>query len=197
MTIERTLVIIKPDAIERKLARKILTEYVHPLGVRICAMDIFQSRTEELDRKVALHYNKDDAWCLKYGTKKREMMARDWESEISGTLPSALEFGHDIRSQLYDAVASGSIIILVLEGGDVVVRMRDLIGATDPINAAKGTIRGDLREFHVSISAPAESQAESIAYAQKSNRAVRNLIHASDSPEEAVREISIWFPNLK
>ncbi|MFN4182820.1 MAG: nucleoside-diphosphate kinase, partial [bacterium] len=78
--------------------------------------------------------------------------------------------GKEFYESLLEFITSGPVICMVLEGKDIIQKVRDVIGATDPKKAKAGTIRGDL--------------AESIT---------RNLIHASDSPEKAQREISLFF----
>ena len=79
----------------------------------------------------------------------------------------------DFYPPLRDFVTSGPMLAAVLEGDEAVEVVRALNGATDGRKAAPGTIRGDL---------------------SLSNR--ENLVHGSDSPESAEREIAIWFPNL-
>jgi len=72
--------------------------------------------------------------------------------------------------KLVKFVLSGDVVVMIVEGGQAISRMRELNGATDPTKAAKGTIRGD---FATGVT--------------------ENIIHASDSPENAAREISIFF----
>ena len=79
----------------------------------------------------------------------------------------------DFYPPLRDFVTSGPLVAMVLEGDEAIEVVRSLNGATDGRKAAPGTIRGDL---------------------SLSNR--ENLVHGSDSPESAEREIKIWFPNL-
>ncbi len=74
----------------------------------------------------------------------------------------------------------GPIVAMVFEGFDAVQKSRDLTGHTDPSQARKGTIRGDLGE-------------DSLEVAEKEKRSVRNLIHASGTKEEAETEINLWF----
>ena len=75
---------------------------------------------------------------------------------------------------LVDFIVSGSLVAVVLEGEDAIGAVRQLIGATDPLDAAPGTIRADL-----------------------ASQLSRNLVHGADKPESAAREISVWFPELR
>ena len=131
---ERTLVLIKPDAVRRGLVGEILARYERK-GLRIVALDL---RT--IDASLAdAHY--------------AEHVARDF-------YPALREF-----------VTGGPLVALILEGDQAIDVVRGLNGATDARKAAPGTIRGDL----------ALSTSE-------------NLVHASDSPESAKRELDLWFP---
>lgn len=131
---ERTLVLIKPDAVERGLVGKVLTRFERK-GLTIEAM---QLRTMD-DALAAQHY------------------ADHVEKPF---YPSLKEF-----------MVSGPLVALILSGDRAIDVVRTLVGATDGRAAAAGTIRGDL---------------------SLSNQA--NLVHASDSPESAAREIELWFP---
>ncbi|MDR3359313.1 MAG: nucleoside-diphosphate kinase [Bifidobacteriaceae bacterium] len=76
---------------------------------------------------------------------------------------------------LVEYMTSGPVVALVLEGAQVITAFRTMAGATDPIKAAPGTIRGDFaRDWGAGD--------------------IKNIVHASDSPESAAREIAIWFP---
>lgn len=77
-------------------------------------------------------------------------------------------------------LAGKPVIAMVLAGANAVKKIRDLAGPTDPSVAPKGTIRGDF-------------SADSMVAANAENRSTRNLLHAADSPESAVRETAIWF----
>lgn len=133
---ERSLVLLKPDAVRRGLVGEILTRF-EAKGLRIVAMDLRQADAELADLHYAEHVEKD--------------------------------FYPPLRA----FVTSGPLVALVLEGDEVISVVRALNGATDGRAAAPGTIRGDL---------------------SLSNR--ENLVHGSDSPESAAREIGIWFPAL-
>ena len=133
---ERTLVLLKPDAVRRGLVGEVLGRF-EAKGLSIVAMEHRTIDTAQADRHYAEHVEKA------------------------------------FYPPLRDFVTSGPLVALVLEGDEAVEVVRAANGATDGRKAAPGTIRGDLA---------------------LSNR--ENLVHGSDSPESAVREIGIWFPDL-
>jgi nucleoside-diphosphate kinase len=133
---ERTLVLVKPDAVSRGLVGEVLARYERK-GLRIVAMDQRTVDGETADRHYAEHLERD--------------------------------FYPPLRA----FVTSGPLVAMVLEGDQAIAVVRALNGATDGRAAAAGTIRGDL---------------------SLSNR--ENIVHASDSPESAAREIAIFFPTL-
>ena len=132
---ERTLVLIKPDAVRRGLVGEILSRFEHK-GLAIDAMDLRSLDTATADEHYAEH------------------VARDW------------------YPPLRDFITSGPLVAMVLSGDQAVEVVRLLNGVTDGRKAAPGTIRGDF---------------------SLSNR--ENLVHASDSPESAAREIKLFFPD--
>jgi nucleoside-diphosphate kinase len=133
---ERTLVLIKPDAVRRGLVGEVLGRFERK-GLTIAAMDQRRIDAETADQHYAEHV--EQPWY-----------------------PPLREF-----------ITSGPLVAMVLEGDQAIAVVRGLNGATDGRAAAAGTIRGDL---------------------SLSNR--ENLVHASDSPESAAREIAIFFPGL-
>lgn len=92
----------------------------------------------------------------------------------------AIEYGKDIIQQLVTFMTSGPVLAAVIEGNQAVGIVTKIVGGTEPLTSDIGTIRGDLT-------------IDSYDMAGIDERAVRNLIHCSDKPEEAVREIKIWF----
>jgi nucleoside-diphosphate kinase len=133
MAVERTLILIKPDAVQRRLAGEILAR-IERRGFLVRAGKLLHVSRELGEQHYAEHREKPF-------------------------------FG-----ELVEFITSGPTWALVVEGEGVIATMRATIGATDPANAAPGTIRGDL----------ASSMPD-------------NLVHGSDSAESAQREISLWF----
>src|SRR5437762_590508 len=134
MALERTLSIIKPDAVKKNVIGEILVRFERA-GLRIIA-----ARMKHLSRAEAEGF---------YAVHRERPFFRD----------------------LVDFMISGPVLVLALEGDNAIIKNRDLMGATDPKKAAKGTIRAD---FADSIDA--------------------NAVHGSDSPENARNEIAYFFP---
>jgi nucleoside-diphosphate kinase len=134
--LERSLVLIKPDAVRRGLVGEILGRFERK-GLVVEAMVLREMDAELADEHYADHVEKP-------------------------FYPPLKEF-----------MTSGPLVALVLAGDEVIEVVRAMIGSTDGRKAAAGTIRGDL---------------------SLSNR--ENLVHASDSPESAKRELGLWFPEL-
>src|SRR5213083_2897785 len=133
MAVERTLVLIKPDAMRRRLAGEILAR--------------FESRGLELRAARLVVVGRDHA---------EDHYAEHVEKPFFG--------------ELVDFITSGPTLALVLEGESSIATLRTTIGATNPADAEPGSIRGDL-----ALAMP------------------DNLVHGSDSPESAEREIALWF----
>ena len=133
---DRTLILVKPDAFERALTGEIISRFERK-GLRIVA--------------------------LKLMTVEREQAERHYEEHREKPF-----FG-----ELVDFITGGPLVAMVLEGHEAVKAARLLIGATNPIEAKPGSIRG--------------------AYGLEVQT---NLVHGSDSPESAQREIGIFFPEL-
>ena len=130
---QKTLIIIKPDAVQRRLIGPIVTRF-ETKGLRVAALKLMQV-TRELGEQ---HY--------------------------------AEHKGRPFFDGLIDFITGGPVVVGVLEGNEAIAVVRSMLGATNGTAAAAGTIRGDY-----SIS--------------KQN----NLVHGSDSPESAEREIALWF----
>ena len=135
MAVESTLVLIKPDAVQRKLAGEILARFERR------GLEIRSARLLTVDRALA-----------------DEHYAEHREKPFFG--------------ELVDFITSAPTLALVLEGEAAISVVRTTMGATNPTDAAPGTIRGDL-----ALAMP------------------DNLVHGSDSPESAQREIALWFGN--
>jgi len=130
---EQTLVLIKPDGIQRGLVGEIITRFERK-GIRIRGFKMMRVTKEFAAEHYAVHKDKD------------------------------------FYNKLIDFITSGPLCAMVLSCPDVIRLVRNMIGATCPIDAAPGTIRGD--------------------YASVTNK---NLVHSSDSPENAESEIALWF----
>jgi nucleoside-diphosphate kinase len=168
---ERTFVIIKPDGVQRSLIGEIIQRYERT-GLKL----VGQKFGIADEKKLWEHYNKDDAWFLKKGTKITE----DKKAAGLPTSKEPIEYGKDIIRQLVKFMTSGPVIMMVWEGNQAAVVARKVTGDTEPATSDVGTIRGDFTLDSYGISAV-------------DDRAVRNLIHCSENVEDANREIAIWF----
>lgn len=134
--IERTLVLVKPDGVKRRLVGEILSR-IERKGLTIAALELV-TVSDELARK---HYAEHD--------------------------------GKPFFDSLLAFITSGPVVAAIVEGPRAIAAFRQIAGGTDPVEkATPGTIRGDLALITQD-----------------------NLVHGSDSPESAAREIDLWFPS--
>lgn len=168
---EQTLVILKPDAIQRSLMGAVISR-IERTGLKFVAMKMLLPKADQCWK----HYNKDDEWFMKKGTR----VVDDRKAQGLPIEKEAMEYGKDIIQANVDFFTSGPVLAFVVEGNQAAAIVKKLVGSTEPTTSDVGTIRGDLT-------------VDSYALSSIDNRAVRNLVHCSDSPEEALREIPIWF----
>src|SRR5579859_5322985 len=133
---ERTLILVKPDAFARNLTGEIIARFERK-GLRLVAMQLQTMSRELAERHYAEHQ------------------------------------GKGFYEELVSFITSGPLVAMVLEGESAVEAARQVIGATNPLQAATGSIRGDY----------------AIAVGQ-------NMVHGSDSTESAAREVGLFFPEL-
>ena len=140
VTIERSLVLVKPDGYRRGLTGEVLRR-IEAKGYTLAALSVLTASREQL----AAHYVEHE--------------------------------GKPFYEPLVEFMSSGPVTAVVVEGQDCIKGFRSLAGATNPTEAVPGTIRGDLgRDW--------------------GRKVQENIVHGSDSPESADREIAIWFPEL-
>lgn len=166
--IQRTLILIKPDAMERNLADEIIKRY-QAARLKVVKRKDMVAPMEIVEK----HYPMDPAYLRSIGEKTIAAGQKVRSSE---------DQGRKVVTWLRKFITSGPIVVLLLEGEDAVNVARKVAGFTDPQTAEKGTIRGDLG-------------TDNILDANREGRPVYNLLHASGSPEEAKKEISLWFPD--
>lgn len=173
---QRTLVLVKPDALERGLTGEIITRFER-VGLRIADIKLVVP-DKELAQK---HYPVTDEWYKSVGDRS----IADFEKyglntkEVLGT-DDPIEIGKLIHSWNVEKFTGAQVIAMIIEGTHAVEVVRKICGPTIPLLAAPGTIRGD----YSSNSAVVENSIRT---------AIRNLVHASGSEEEAQREIELWF----
>ncbi len=168
---EQTFVMVKPDGVQRSLVGEIIGRFERT-GLKIVALKM----TIPTEEQCWSHYSKDDTWF----TEKGERTVAEREKQGLTVDKPAIEYGKDIIRQLVTFMTSGPVVALVIEGNQSVKIVEKLVGGTEPLTSDIGTIRGDLT-------------VDSYGLAGADERAVRNLIHCSDAPEEAAREMAIWF----
>jgi nucleoside-diphosphate kinase len=134
--VERTLILVKPDAFARNLSGEIVARFERK-GLRLVALQLM-TMTREL---AAQHYAEHE--------------------------------GKGFYDELVDFITSGPLVAMVLEGESAIRAARQVIGATNPLEATTGSIRGDY--------------ATSVG---------QNMVHGSDAPESAQREVGLFFPDL-
>lgn len=168
---EKTLVILKPDAVQRGLVGEIIRR-IENTGLKLVALKITMATEDQL----WAHYNKDDEWFTKKGERTIE------ERKAAGMVvdKEAIEYGKDIVRALVKFMTCGPIVPMVFEGNQSAGIVKKLVGSTEPLSSDAGTLRGDFT-------------LDSYNLANIDERAVRNLIHCSDPAEDAIREIPIWF----
>ena len=168
---ERSLVLLKTDAVQRSLVGEIIKRF-EQTGLKISALKMVEATEEQL----LSHYSKDDVWYQKKG----EGIVEDLKSQGKEVEKEAIEYGKDIIRTVVKYMMASPIVALVFEGNKAVSVVTKIVGSTEPSTSDVGTIRGDYT-------------VDSFGHATYENRAVRNLVHQSESPEEAEREIAIWF----
>jgi len=173
---EKTLVLIKPDAFKRGLVGEIISR-LERTGLRLEEIKIVNATIKILEN----HYPDDKDWIRSVG-KKTVDTYKKYNLNIAKDLGTkdALKIGELVRKWLIRHLTSGPIVVIILSGNHAVEIVRKLVGNTVPLFAEPGTIRGDF-----SVDSPDMSTRE--------GRALQNLIHASETVEEAKREISVWF----
>ncbi len=168
---ERSLVLLKTDAVQRSLVGEIIKRF-EQTGLKITAMKMLNATEEQL----LTHYNKDDEWYSKKGAG----IVEDLKNMGKPVEKEAIEYGKDIIRTIVKYMQESPVVALVLEGNRATSVVTKIVGTTEPTTSDVGTIRGDYT-------------VDSFAHAAYEDRAVRNLVHQSESPEEAEREIAIWF----
>ncbi|MEX2013369.1 MAG: nucleoside-diphosphate kinase [Parcubacteria group bacterium] len=175
---EKTFVLIKPDGVEKGLIGEIIKRF-EQRNLKIVALEMFQPTVAQIDK----HYPKDKAWIKRLGEKSLstyEKYGIDPKSLLGTTDPS--EIGEMVRIWVVDYMSSAPLVRMVIEGLHAVDMVRKIAGSTMPYQADMGTIRGDFSN-------------DSPALANSEKRAVMNLLHASETQEEAKHEITHWFGN--
>ncbi len=167
--IERSLVLLKPDAVQRSLVGNIIRRFERA-GLKIIGMKMVWV-DEEFAKK---HYTDDLIPIVGNKTKK------DWDEFGVEYTESAEEIGKMIVDGTRKYISEGPVIAMVLQGIQCVEVIRKIVGSTGPKDSPPGTIRGDFAHM-------------ALGYASLQKRGIPNLIHASANVKEAEEEIKLWF----
>lgn len=174
MKTEKTLVIIKPDGVQRSLVGEIIRRYER-VGLKLIAMKMTQAGED----MATTHYYEvgGDEWIEEVGRKARAAYEK---KGMESPYKTNKDNGWAVLKANAKYLSSGPVVAMVWQGAGAVELVRKITGATAPLLADVGTIRGDFT-------------LDSYALADTDGRSVRNLIHASGTVDEASKEIKIWF----
>lgn len=174
---EKTLIILKPDAVQRGLVGEIVGRYERA-GLKMIAAKMIQPDVQLADK----HYPKDRKEFIEGMAHKTLTNCKELGIDVKDQFGTdePYELGLKIQKWLVDFLTSGPVIAMVLEGPHAIELVRKICGNTLPAKANPGTIRGDF-------------SFDSSALANSGKRSIRNLVHASGDTKEADFEIKLWF----
>lgn len=169
---EKTLVIFKPDVVQRQIVGEIISRFERK-GFKIVAMKMLIPSKEQVGK----HYEDDPKYLKEVGDKSKKGAEARGEDTTNW---DSLARGKWIRESNINYLTCGPVVVVVLQGFGVVSGVRKMLGSTSPADGDVGTIRADF-------------SLDSFALADEQGRVTRTMLHASDSVENANREIGIWF----
>lgn len=169
---ERTLVIIKPDGVQRTLVGEIIKRYER-IGLKLVALKMMVPDEAQVEK----HYTIDPEWRRVTGEKSIKGYQ---DKGLEPPLRDPYEVTAKILVNLKKYLTSGPVIAMVWQGAHAVAIVRKITGKTEPLTSDVGTIRGDF-------------VLDSYQASDADGRAVRNLIHTSGSIKDAKAEIALWF----
>lgn len=169
---ERTLVVIKPDGVQRSLVGEIIGRFERA-GLKLTAIKMMNVTPEHVEK----HYTLDPEWRRITGEKA----IQGYKSKgLTPPSEDPLEITAKVLENLKKYLTAGPVIAMIWQGAHAVKIVRKLTGGTEPLMSDVGTIRGDY-------------VIDSYEMCDTDGRAVRNLLHTSGSVEEAENEIGHWF----
>jgi len=169
---ERTLVIIKPDGIQRGLIGEIIKRY-EQVGLKLVGIKMMIPTAELIEK----HYTLDPEWRTKTGLKSIKGYT---DKGLKPPHTDPLKITEIILKNLVKYMTRGPVVAMVWQGAHAIQIVRKLVGGTEPLTSDVGTIRGDF-------------VLDSYSMSDSDSRAIRNLVHASGSVKEANDEIAHWF----
>lgn len=169
---EKTLIIIKPDGIQRSLIGEIIKRYERS-GLKLIGIKMLIPSASMIES----HYTLDPEWRKAVGEK---MIKAHTSQGLVLPHEDPIALANIVLGRLTQYMTSGPLIPMVWQGAHAVSIVRKLTGGTEPLTTDVGTIRGDF-------------VLDSYLLSNSDERSIRNLVHASDSPEQALKEITHWF----
>ncbi len=169
---ERTLVLIKPDGIQRSLIGEIISRFER-MGLKLVGLKMLIPTAEHIEA----HYTLDPDWRRLTGEKT---IAGYEKKGLTPPSRDPIKISGVILNNLKKYMTSGPVVAMVWQGAHAVQIVRKIVGGTEPLTSDVGTIRGDY-------------VLDSYQMADEDGRAVRNLMHASGTIKEAEAEIKHWF----
>ncbi len=169
---ERTLVVIKPDGIQRGLIGEVIGRYER-IGLKLVGIKMLVPKADFIEQ----HYTIDPEWRMKTGIKSIKGYT---DKGLTPPSTDPLEVTAKILKVLVKYITSGPVVAMVWQGAHAVEVVRKVTGGTEPRSSDVGTIRGDF-------------VLDSYLMSDTDNRAIRNVIHASGTVKEAEDEIKHWF----
>ncbi len=164
--------VIKPDGVQRSLIGEIMKRYERS-GLKLVALKFFVPAGEMVKK----HYLIDPEWTKKVGEKS---IAAYEKKGLKPPFTDLVKCGEAVLERLIKYLTSGPVVTMVWQGNKAVGIVRKITGGTEPLTSDVGTIRGDFT-------------IDSYDLGDTDERAIRNLIHASGSVDEANKEIALWF----
>jgi len=169
---ERTLVIVKPDGVQRSLVGEMISRYER-IGLKLVGIKMLIPTPEIVEK----HYLSDPNWKMNVGVKTLAAYEKKGETPPSN---DPLVIGETIFEMVKTYITSGPVIPMVWEGVHAVEIVKKITGGTEPRTSDVGTIRGDY-------------MLDSYPLSDGDKRAVRNLVHISSKAEDVAIEIPTWF----
>lgn len=169
---EKTFVIIKPDGVQRTLIGEVIRRYER-MGLKMVALKMVIPTAKVAEK----HYTLDPEWLRKVGEKS--ILGYKTKNLVPPS-EDPLVIGGNVLKRLVKFMTSGPVVAMVWQGAHAVGIVRKMTGGTEPLSSDVGTIRGDF-------------VLDSYQISDVSDRAIRNIVHASGTPDEAKKEIDLWF----
>ncbi len=170
--LERTLVLLKPDAIQRALMGEIISRYER-IGLKLAGLKMLVPTAKQIEK----HYVLDPNWRRITGEKVIQAYI---DKGLKPPVEDPYQATEIILRNLKKYMTSGPLVAMVWQGANAVAIVRKITGGTEPLTSSVGTIRGDF-------------VLDSYAMSDTDGRSIRNLVHASGSVKEAINEIRLWF----